>query len=458
METRLLFVAHGINEGFLRACDQSLETVLAVCRFITPTFMGIALVVSIGRGYLSGHGLRMDLSPVVKALALFLVLFFYRDLTHVLGAGIKGVTHLFDGSGNVGEALQRLTAPPGVAAAAQSDAVAPAEVVEQGGAWYAKIYHRLASFSLMNLITELFTTTTVLLIRQVVLFLRQFVLGFLYVVGPLAICLSVVPAFAGLAGKWLQHFIAVQFWALTMNLLDLIYTNFAEQSTTAGGVLGGLVTPGQAFTDVQFLLMSVAFILLYCMVPTLTGYFIGSTAVQSFMGTVLGMAAGAAGTAVTIASPPAYGGGASGALGRAMGFGAAGSTGGSAPQAPGPGGGGPPTPGMAAGAAETPPVRYGGSAPSPEGYSPEGYPSEDQSYGYSPEYGYSPDEGCYGEDAYADGQEGYYASPEGTGSPSLGYPDYPDYPEDGWEQEEYGGFPSGDPGYWEGEAEERREE
>ncbi|WP_066833958.1 hypothetical protein [Rufibacter ruber] len=209
MEAVLLFVAHGIDDSFLRACDRSLETVLDVCRFITPTFMSIALIISIGRGYLSGNGLQIDFSPIIKALALFLVLFFYQDLMNVLGAGIKGVTQLFDGSGNVGEALQKLTTPPGIAAAAQSDNVAQTDVVEQGGAWYSKIYNSIANFSLMNLITRFFTTTTVMLVRQIVLFIRQFVLGFLYVIGPIAICLSVIPAFSGLAGKWMQNFIAV---------------------------------------------------------------------------------------------------------------------------------------------------------------------------------------------------------------------------------------------------------
>ncbi|WP_181307946.1 hypothetical protein [Rufibacter sp. XAAS-G3-1] len=320
MEAVLLFVAHGIDDSFLRACDRSLETVLAVCRFITPTFMSIALIISIGRGYLSGHGLQIDFSPIIKALALFLVLFFYQDLMNVLGAGIKGVTQLFDGSGNVGEALQKLTTPPGIAAAAQSDHVAQTDVVEQGGAWYSKIYNSIANFSLMNLITQFFTTTTVMLVRQIVLFIRQFVLGFLYVIGPIAICLSVIPAFSGLAGKWMQNFIAVQFWALTMNLLDLIYSNFADQNTAVGGVFGGMLTPGQGFNDVQFLLMSVAFIILYCMVPTLTGYFIGSTAVQGFLGAAVGVAAGAASTAAGVVAPPAAGGGVSGVLGRAMGF------------------------------------------------------------------------------------------------------------------------------------------
>ncbi|WP_157433308.1 hypothetical protein [Adhaeribacter aquaticus] len=361
---KLLFVAHGINDDFLRACDRSLETVLDVCRFITPTFMSIALIISIGRGYLSGHGLQIDFSPIVKALALFLLLFFYQDLMNILGAGIKGVTALFDGSENVGVALQKLTTPPGIAAAAQSDNIAPADVVEQGGTWYAKIYNSIANFSIMHIITQFFTSTTVMLVRQIVLFIRQFVLGFLYVIGPITICLSVIPAFSGLAGKWLQNFIAVQFWALTMNLLDLIYTNFATQDTTVGGVFGGLTDPGQSMDDIKFLLMSVSFIILYCMVPTLTSYIIGSTAVQGFMSAAVGMAAGAAGSAVGVLSPAAYGGGVSGALGRALGFGSPGgggsgnSGGGSYSNAFS---GGSTAPSMATGGAATAPVRYNGS-------------------------------------------------------------------------------------------------
>ncbi|KAA5539647.1 hypothetical protein [Adhaeribacter rhizoryzae] len=372
MVTQLLFVAHGINDSFLRACDQSLETVLIICRFITPTFMSIALLISIGRGYLSGHGLQIDFSPVIKALTLFLLLFFYQDLMNILGAGIKAVTQLFDGTENVGEALQKLTTPPGIAAAAQSDNVAPSDVVEQGGAWYSKIYNSIASFSIMNLITQFFTTTTVLIVRQTVLFIRQFILGFLYVIGPIAICLSVVPAFSGLAIKWLQNFIAVQFWALTMNLLDLIYANFAEQNTIASGMFGSMAMADQSYNDAQFLLMSVAFIILYIMVPTLTSYFIGSTAVQSFMGAAVGMAAGAAATAGAVAFPAAAGGGASSALGRAMGFtntGGSGSVKFTSSSSPGfssnSSNSNNSAPAMASGGGIAAPVRYKNSTPTP---------------------------------------------------------------------------------------------
>lgn len=324
MENTFLLVAHGINDNFLRACDKSLDIVLDVCRFITPTFMSIALIFSIGRGYISGHGLQIDFSPIIKALSLFLLLFFYQDLMNVLGGGIKAVTQLFDGEANVGEALQQLTTPPSMAAAAQSDNVSQSDMVEHGGNMFTQMYNAVSNFSLMNLITQFFTGTTVMLIRQIVLFIRQFILGFLYVIGPIAICLSVIPAFSGLAGKWLQNFIAVQFWALTMNLLDLIYSNFADTNTTAGGIFGGTENPGQYLNDVHFLLMSVAFIILYCMVPTLTGHFIGSTATQNFMSAAVGVAAGAASAVGGVVAPAAIGGGFSGMAGRAMGFGSGG--------------------------------------------------------------------------------------------------------------------------------------
>jgi hypothetical protein len=365
MDTQLLFVAHGIDANFLRACDRSLETVLDVCRFITPTFMSIALIYSIGRAYLSGQGLQIDFSPIINALTLFLLLFFYQDLMNILGAGIKAVTQLFDTEDNIGEALQELTTPPGIAAAAQADNVAPADVVEQGGSWYSRIYNSITSFSIMNQITHFFTTTTVMLVRQIVLFIRQFVLGFLYVIGPIAICLSVIPAFSGLAGKWLQNFIAIQFWALTMNLLDLIYYNFADLNTPSP--LGGLASLGASYNETQYLLTSVTFIILYCMVPTLTGYFIGSTAIQGFMSATVGMAAGAAATAAGVVFPAAAGGGATGALGRAMGFGKASS--GSTGRAGGSHGSGHAVeaspgiaPAMAAAGSGTVPVRYNGRA------------------------------------------------------------------------------------------------
>ncbi|TGD76986.1 hypothetical protein [Hymenobacter wooponensis] len=335
MMSNFLMVAYGIDPGFLRACDQTLAIVLTACRFLTPSLMGIALLYTIGRGFISGSGLAMDWGPIIKATWIFFLLFFYQSLIDTLGTGIAAFTALFSTDQSAAEALSALTTPPAVAAAASNDNIGMGDIVSGAAAMISSISDTLSSFTFSGIMTRLFTATTVLIVREIMTFLQQFILGFLYVSGPIAMTLSVIPAFGQLAMKWLQNFIAVQMWGLTFVLLDTMYGFFADTQRVAGGILasGG---PAQSVDDTKFMLMSVAFVMLYIIVPYLTSMFIGSSAVQGFAGQMAGMAMGAATTVAGVAAPG--GGGLASAVGRAMGnaggggssgSGSAGSSGGS---------------------------------------------------------------------------------------------------------------------------------
>ena len=308
-----LMVAYGADPGFLSACDQTLQIVLRACRYITPTFMLIALLYTIGRGFISGHGLSMDWGPILKAVWIFFLLFFYKELIDTLSMGIAGFTRMFatpDGS----------TAASALGATiSTSETLSQKTVVEQGVQEITNLLKTITSFSLTNILLQLITGEVVLLIRQIMQFIQQFILGFLFVCGPISLCLSVVPAFGQLAIKWLQNFIAVQLWGLSFALLDLLYTFYTASNTTFGGVFSA---PVAAESDTRQLIVSVAFIMLYLMVPYLTSLFIGSSAAQGFVGSVVGMAASAAAAGAGVSAGMAGGGhGVSGAIGRAMGSG-----------------------------------------------------------------------------------------------------------------------------------------
>jgi hypothetical protein len=319
----LAMVAYGIDPGFLRACDQTLQVVLTACRFITPSLMGIALLYTIGRGFISGSGLAMDWGPIIKATWIFFLLFFYQTLMDTLGMGIAAFTALFATNQSAAEALRDLTTPPAVAAAARNDSMGIGDIVSGASALMTSISETLSTFTFSGLMTRLFTATTVLIIRKIMTFIQQFILGFLYVCGPIAMTLSVVPSFGQLAMKWLQNFLAVQMWGLTFVLLDTLYKFYAESARAPGGLFGNIVNgPQQSVDDQMFMLTSVAFVLLYVMVPYLTSMFIGSSAAQGFIGSMAGMAVGAATAAAGVVAPG--GGGLSSAVGRALGNGGGG--------------------------------------------------------------------------------------------------------------------------------------
>lgn len=92
MSQCLLIVVCGVEQHFLNACDAALADVLTARRFLTPSLMGIALLYTIGRDFISGNGLAMDWGPILKATWIFFLLLFYQSLLDTLSAGIAGFT------------------------------------------------------------------------------------------------------------------------------------------------------------------------------------------------------------------------------------------------------------------------------------------------------------------------------------------------------------------------------
>lgn len=320
-----LLVGMDLDTDFITAADGALRKVLQACQlYLIPPFLSVALLYTVGRGYLQGGQLRMDFSPLLKALFVYFILFFYRDFMDLIGGAIGGFSSLVAPAkpGFIAEALQSLTNPAGAASIEPDKATNTAGFVNDQIGAITSFWDKLTNFSLLNLLTELFTTSTVVLIRQVLVMVRQYIVAFLYVSGPIAICLSALPPFAQLGKQWLQNFMAVQFWSLTYSLLDTIYANYAGTRPATGNVLLPTgMTPGDYANDVTYLINSIGFVILYCMVPWLTSFLIGSSAVQGFVGMFGGAVAGAAGAVSSVVFPGAYGGGASGALGRKLGFG-----------------------------------------------------------------------------------------------------------------------------------------
>jgi hypothetical protein len=321
----LLLVGMDLDTDFITAADGALRKVLQACQlYLIPPFLSVALLYTVGRGYLQGGQLRMDFSPLLRALLVYFILFFYRDFMDLIGGAIGAFSSLVAPAkpGFIAEALQSLTNPAGSPAVEPDQATNTAGFVNEQIGAITSIWDKLTRFSLLNLLTELFTTTTVVLIRQVLVLVRQYIVAFLYVSGPIAICLSALPPFAQLGKQWLQNFMAVQFWSLTYSLLDTIYANYATTRPGTGNILmpTGL-TPSSYADDLTYLVNSIGFVILYCMVPWLTSFLIGSSAVQGFVGMFNGAVAGATGAVSSVVFPGAYGGGASGALGRKLGFG-----------------------------------------------------------------------------------------------------------------------------------------
>lgn len=138
---------------------------------------------------------------------------------------------------------------------------------------------------------QIVSSGAVYVIKLVLGYLRTFILGFLLIVGPLALCLDLVPLLRGLARKWVTGLIVVGMWGLTMKILDYLFFGYME-SYLAGTdyfVLSSATLTGDVDAYL-YMVINLTMILMYIMTPFLTSMFVGNTMANSMGGKVWGMA------------------------------------------------------------------------------------------------------------------------------------------------------------------------
>jgi hypothetical protein len=142
-------------------------------------------------------------------------------------------------------------------------------------------------------------------VRYIILALRDVLVSFLYAVGPLAIALSIIPMFKSLASKWLQSFIYVHFWYLTLAVLDLLFKVYLQS-------YGSISVPSSGNSELvmntfsgndnmtNYLFTNIVVMLCYILVPYLTSFYVGSSHAGAFMSKMVGIATAAAGVGAKV--------------------------------------------------------------------------------------------------------------------------------------------------------------
>lgn len=299
------------------------RTIILMCRNqLLPIFMMITLTYTICRGYLSSGSSQFDLGPIIKLFLILILLGGYRSLVPMIGDAVAAVTGIIRAPLNGATAYQfieRLADPTPVGIGPDdvvNGDVSITKLLEESVQQFKQAYEAMTTFSLESLLIRFFTQGTIMLVRNIMYFIRMFALGFLFVAGPIAIVLSAAPGFGGLLKNWLQNYISVQLWSVTFAILDLLFDGYtaAKMSGTAITQMTNPVASAQR--SAEYMVACLIFIILYIMAPYLTSLIIGGSAVQGFIGSVAGMAASMAGTATQVAAPG--GGGVAGAAGRLL--------------------------------------------------------------------------------------------------------------------------------------------
>ncbi|WP_017733364.1 hypothetical protein [Nafulsella turpanensis] len=269
------------NPGFLIAVEEMTRVMLYPCQLLVSTLLLMTLILSLMRGFTASGGVAVHYGFVARGFVLMGLLFFYQELLDLISGTIGAFAGYLQEPSNIYERLDELAA----GRAAATDPTLSGYVEE--------VVQFFNSFNLLSLLQSIALGGIASIARKLMELFRQTLLGFLYITGPIAITLSVLPAFGQLLQKWFQHYLSVQCWSITLIILDnlvVLYRNLSQQRL---GIMNGL-SISEAAEKLDMLLITLVIALLYFMVPYLTSLFIGQTQSAVFPAKVL--TAGAAAT------------------------------------------------------------------------------------------------------------------------------------------------------------------
>ncbi|MEK6481655.1 hypothetical protein WJR50_29190 [Catalinimonas sp. 4WD22] len=267
---------------FLAAVNTLLERTLAIGLSMIPVFLLIVVFNQVFSALVFSQRFRLDFQPMVRGVVLWIGLAFYSDFLDVISATIQAIS---DYIGPDRTFMQKLAEMWNLLLPGSQTGELPSNMEEL----YAS-FTRLMQFDLVNWLLALLEGSFVHIVRKGIELIRLVLLAFLYIVGPLAIGLSVIPGLNSLAMKWLQSYLTVQFWSITLIILDTLVSEFNSL------YFNGYLFPDELSTT-NFVLVSLVIVILYFMVPHLTSYIIGHSHAAVFQSRVFSTAMLGAGLA-----------------------------------------------------------------------------------------------------------------------------------------------------------------
>jgi hypothetical protein len=270
-----------INPSFLAIIEQMAGVVRSPCILLIHTLMAVTLIITLARGFTARGGVSVDYGIVVRSFILLGVLYFYQELMGLISGSIGAFAGYLNQPTNIYASLEDLPGGEGV-------------VPDQSLADYVEeAVDYINSFNLLSLLQSVALGGIASIARKLMELLRQTLLGLLYVTGPIAISLSVLPIFGQLVQKWFQNYLAVQCWSITLIILDNIVVLYRHLSQHRLGLMHGL-SVSEAAEKLDMILITLVIAMLYFMVPYLTSLFIGQAQSAMYPARVLATSAGAA--------------------------------------------------------------------------------------------------------------------------------------------------------------------
>ncbi len=271
-----------VSAEFLAAVNALLEKTHAIGLAMIPIFLMVVVFNQLFAALVFSQRFRLDVQPIVRGFVILFALTFYTEFLEVISGTIEA---LADYIGPDKTFMQKLADMWNLLLPSTQDGGLPSNMEEL----YAT-FTRLMQFDLVNWLLALLEGSFVHVVRKGIEIIRLVLLGFLYVVGPLALGFSVIPGFNSLAMKWLMSYLTVQCWSITLIILDTLVTEFNSL------YLNGLLFSNELGAS-NFVLVSLIIVILYFMVPHLTAYYLGHSHALIFQSRVFSTAMLGAGLA-----------------------------------------------------------------------------------------------------------------------------------------------------------------
>ncbi|WP_224995066.1 hypothetical protein [Cesiribacter sp. SM1] len=270
-----------INPSFLAIIKEMASVVQFPCILLIHTLMAVTLIITLARGFTARGGVSVDYGVVVRSFILLGLLYFYQELMELI-------------SGTIGAFAGYLNQPTNIYAALEDLPGGEASVTDRSLTDYVEeAVDYINSFNLLSLLQSVALGGIASIARKLMELVRQTLLGLLYVTGPIAISLSVLPFFGQLVQKWFQNYLAVQCWSITLIILDNIVVLYRHLSQHRLGLMHGL-SVSEAAEKLDMILITLVIAMLYFMVPYITSLFIGQAQSALYPSRVLATGAGAA--------------------------------------------------------------------------------------------------------------------------------------------------------------------
>lgn len=255
IHTQFVAIGYGISGSVLYAAKLSL-----------PVFLIAMLAYSYVKSVIEHRDFQIDYRPVIRTLILMFVVNFYGEIISMSCLLISGIINTVPNKPEIGDAILQMA----------EATMSSSKDADPSDDWWDPIVMGVESIlSVRAWILSALQEGILFIVRAGISLIRSMLLVFLYIVGPIAIALSALPGFKASGLSWLKGFVGVQFWELSLRILDQLVFQYN---------LNGLQNFSADMQDAGYgLAFNLVALFMYLIVPSITNYFIHTGAAGGFM-------------------------------------------------------------------------------------------------------------------------------------------------------------------------------